>query len=365
MPGLQHVLQKKAPFHDLQFCKELIKYKTIDASISKAACGKIKNHLWYLNLENVSLSFFDENILIDDKKEMKMSLRISCRVDDADKHENDITSLIYKNGKLYSGADDGKIKAWSTDLTKLAECSAHQLSIYSLAANNNELYSCSSDGTVKAFTLDTLSPKGNVIHEDHTEFWKLFYSQDCLYAGDDEGSLKIWKDGTFYGSLLLAEPIKDMAVSHHIVFTVKDTDVVITEVKVDHDVLQFGQKKTCMGRAPLTLIGDKLFAFSSRDGKDIIVHENNDHTHYKEVAKIEAAHNMVINALAGTSWDDKSVLFSSGWDKILKKWIIDEDIVKMSGSLDVGMVVNAIAIGDKGEIYVGGADGHIIRVEIE
>ncbi|KAJ8977529.1 hypothetical protein NQ317_010049, partial [Molorchus minor] len=66
----QHVLQKKVPFHDLQFCKELMKYKTIDASISKAACGKIKNHLWYLNPENVSLSFFDENILIDDKKEM-------------------------------------------------------------------------------------------------------------------------------------------------------------------------------------------------------------------------------------------------------------------------------------------------------
>ncbi|KAJ8980563.1 hypothetical protein NQ317_013070 [Molorchus minor] len=65
-----HVLQKKVPFHDLQFCKELMKYKTIDASISKAACGKINNHLWYLNPENVSLSFFDENILIDDKKEM-------------------------------------------------------------------------------------------------------------------------------------------------------------------------------------------------------------------------------------------------------------------------------------------------------
>lgn len=65
---------KKAPFHDLQFCKELIKYKNIDDSISKAACGKIKNHLWYLNPENVSLSFFDENILIDVKKEMVRAL---------------------------------------------------------------------------------------------------------------------------------------------------------------------------------------------------------------------------------------------------------------------------------------------------
>ncbi|KAJ8980152.1 hypothetical protein NQ317_014647 [Molorchus minor] len=72
-----HVLQKKVPFHDLQFCKELMKYKTIDASISKAACGKIKNHLWYLNPENVSLSFFDENILIDDKKEVIITMETS------------------------------------------------------------------------------------------------------------------------------------------------------------------------------------------------------------------------------------------------------------------------------------------------
>lgn len=45
--------------------------------------------------------------------------------------------------------------------------------------------------------------------------------------------IKVWKDGTtFYGRLNTADPIKDMAVSNHLIFTVKDLDLVITDVRV-------------------------------------------------------------------------------------------------------------------------------------
>ncbi|KAJ8959945.1 hypothetical protein NQ317_002010 [Molorchus minor] len=302
----------------------------------------------------------------------KMSLRVGCRADDADKHISDVTSLLFKNGKLYSGGNDGKIKNWSMDLTKLVEVQAHERPIYSLAASNDTLYSCSSDGSVKAFSLDNLSPKGNVVHENKTEFWKLYYSGGCLYAGDDEGTMKVWKDGQYYGSLLIAEPIKDMAISHHIAYTVKDTDLTITEVKVDSDVLQFGVKKTYTGSAPVTLVGDKYVAFLSRVAKDILVYENNDQTHFKEVAKFEVrsnfllqcAHDMIISALAGTTWNNKSIIFSGGWDKKLKKWSVNGTL-NLDSTLDVDLVANAIAIGDQGEIYVGGTDGHIVRVEVE
>lgn len=39
-----------------------------------------------------------------------MSLRIDCRADDPDKHEFDVNHLLFHKGKLYSAADDGKIK---------------------------------------------------------------------------------------------------------------------------------------------------------------------------------------------------------------------------------------------------------------
>lgn len=45
--------------------------------------------------------------------------------------------------------------------------------------------------------------------------------------------MKVWKDGAkLYGKLNIAEPVKDMVVHNHMVFTVKDLDLVITDVKV-------------------------------------------------------------------------------------------------------------------------------------
>lgn len=39
-----------------------------------------------------------------------MPFQIRTRADDGDKHIYDVNCMIYHKGKLYSGADDGKIK---------------------------------------------------------------------------------------------------------------------------------------------------------------------------------------------------------------------------------------------------------------
>lgn len=39
-----------------------------------------------------------------------MTLTVACRALDADKHEKDVSTLLYHKGKLFSGGDDGKIK---------------------------------------------------------------------------------------------------------------------------------------------------------------------------------------------------------------------------------------------------------------
>lgn len=69
--------------------------------------------------------------------------------------------------------------------------------------------------------------------------------------------------------------------------------------------------------------------------------------------------------MAGARWNDKDVLFSGGWDKQLKKWIVDATSTKLYGSCDTEIVINAITTGDKGEIYVGGGDGHIVRLQVD
>lgn len=42
-----------------------------------------------------------------------MSLQIYTRVDDENKHTEDINTLVFAKGILYSGGDDGKIKVTS------------------------------------------------------------------------------------------------------------------------------------------------------------------------------------------------------------------------------------------------------------
>ncbi|KAG5892666.1 hypothetical protein JTB14_025460 [Gonioctena quinquepunctata] len=215
-----------------------------------------------------------------------MKLRVGCRADDADKHERDINHLLFHKDVLYSAGDDGKVKAWTKDLRKVAEVQSNPCSVYCLAASDDTLFSCSNEGTIKSFDLKTLQEKETITRDTESEIWRVSYSDGCLYSGDNEGFIKVWKNGKLYGSLNIAEPVKDMAVLKNLIFTVKDLDLVITDIKLEEEKLSYGTRENIMGRAPVTTIGNKFFSFISREGMDIILHENNVETHFKAVTKV-------------------------------------------------------------------------------
>lgn len=68
--------------------------------------------------------------------------------------------------------------------------------------------------------------------------------------------------------------------------------------------------------------------------------------------------------MAGVKWNDQEQFFSGGWDKLLKRWTIKNNCPTNEGSVDVDVVINAIVCGENGQIYVGGADGHLVRVDV-
>ncbi|XP_050304053.1 myosin heavy chain kinase D-like isoform X2 [Anthonomus grandis grandis] len=292
-----------------------------------------------------------------------MSLKVSCRASDSDKHEWDITHLLFHKGKLYSAADDGKIKLWSKDLIKEAEAEAHPCSVFCLAANDDTLYSCSNDGTIKMWDLNTLKEKGILVQSSDVEYWRVGYSAGCLFAGDDKGNISVYKDNQLYGQVNIAEPIKDMVIHDTLVFTVKDLDLVITEIKLEGKNIKYGTKISFMGRAPVTLIGDKLFAFITREGKEIQLHEICVESGFKPVARMTGSE-MIINALSGTVWNDQQHLFSGGWDKMLKWWSIKNNGPTQEATCNVDLVITSIQSGDNGQVFVGGADGHILRIDV-
>lgn len=290
-----------------------------------------------------------------------MPFAIRTRADDADKHASDVNALIYAKDKLYSGGDDGKIKIWEEDLRLVKQVAAHERSIFSLVASNDTLYSCSNDGTVKAWALDDLSAKGTIFTGEG-EIWKLWFSDSALYIGDNEGNVRVYADGKIVSTVNLLEPVKDMMVIGNLIYTVKDLDLVISEV-YPGDKGTFGTTKTIMGRAPVCVSGDKL-CFCSRTGKDLLLHENSRDLQFKELSQVKDAHEMIINALCGVKSDGDSLFYSGGWDKTVKQWKVAGSGLQKVNSCCVDMCINVIAAGPKGEIYVAGSDGHIVRVDV-
>ncbi|XP_018579199.1 uncharacterized protein LOC108917198 [Anoplophora glabripennis] len=302
-----------------------------------------------------------------------LHLHIGNKASDDEKHNMDVNVVLYHKGKIYTGGDDGKIKVWNTDVKKVAEVTAHPCSVFSLAGSDDYLYSCSNEGTIKTFDLNTLKEISTVVKDEKTEYWKLFYADGFLYSGDNLGNIVVWKHGKELGETNILEPIKDLAVSGKFLFTVKDSDMVVTELHLDNVRLdeehkrqiQFGTRAVHMGRYPVALIGKKYAACADRDGKEIVIIENNEKTNFKQFTKIEGAHEMLVNAIAGCDYKGQTLLFSGGWDKKLKKFRFDEDIVKLDCTSEVGFVVNSIAIGGSGEIYAAGGEGNLLRIEIE
>ncbi|XP_044257747.1 uncharacterized protein LOC123006902 [Tribolium madens] len=293
-----------------------------------------------------------------------MPFHVATRADDVDKHEFDVNQLIYHKGKLYSAGDDGKIKMWAPDLKFLKEVQAHPCSIFSITADDNTIYSCSNDGTVKSWELETLRNKKVFLEDKELEFWKVKYDKGILYIGDDQGNVRMYlNSGMFYGTINVANPVKDLAVKDNLIFATKDNDVIVTDMNLQGERPQFGIMATIMGRGPLAIVDNKVI-FMSRDGKDIIVNKIHEQHNLKEIAKVTGAHNMIINGATAVNWDGKAWLFTAGWDRVIKQWRVANDSLKGDNFCNIDFMVNTLVCGDKDQIYAAGGDGHIARLDL-
>ncbi|XP_018332230.1 type II inositol polyphosphate 5-phosphatase 14-like [Agrilus planipennis] len=289
-----------------------------------------------------------------------MPFAVRTRADDGDKHTSDVNALIFANNKLYSGANDGKIKVWEEDLKLGGQVDAHT-AVYSLAASNDTLYSCSNDGFIKAWLLDSLKEKGT-IYKGEDEFWKLVYVDGTLYAGDSQGQIRFFQNDKIVNNLGVLEGVSGLGVQGNLLFSVKELDVVVTEFIPGHQG-QFTTETTIMGRAPL-IVEDGKFAFVSRSGRDLLVHNACKKSGFNLIAEVKDAHEKIINALVAVKDGSDLLLYTGGWDKTVKQWKLSGKNLSLVNQCNADFVVNVLAAGPKGEIYAGGSDGHILRIDV-
>lgn len=74
---------------------------------------------------------------------------------------------------------------------------------------------------------------------------------------------------------------------------------------------------------------------------------------------------MIINALVGVPSGSDTLIYTGGWDRLVKQWKLEDGTLTPVDKTSVDIVVNTLAYGEKGEVYAAGSDGHIVRVDVQ
>lgn len=163
------------------------------------------------------------------------------------------------------------------------------------------------------------------------------------------------------------EEVRSLAVENNLIYTIRDNDCVIHERTSPTSDLVV--KKAIPGRFPLVLCGNKtenthseFLIFCTRDGKGLVLVDNEKCGLFIELWRKDNCHEMIINALHG----NETNVYTGGFDGKVKKWALNVDELKLIGEVDAGAVINSIVDGPKnGSIYVGGADGAVREIVFE
>ncbi|CAG7835241.1 unnamed protein product [Allacma fusca] len=299
------------------------------------------------------MTILSRNLAILEFNRSTMSLDPIAKTAESDSHIGDVEALLWHDGNVISGGDEGKVKVWTPDLKLIAEFQAHDYPIYHMASEGKNFYTCSNDSTIREWT-----PNGSgwvlarVLQGHKQPVRRLRMSCGCLYSGDEAGEVWVWQNGQPEGTLNVGEEIWDMFVDKNKIYTVRDRDVVISEFGSNGQVSTYN---TLEGRGPLRVSGDKL-CFIDRSGMELLVHDNIAKGN-PLLGKLQG-HSMIINAIIG----NPDRFFTAGWDCKVVAWNL-EKLSKITEQ-PVDGYVNTMAMSSVGNLYVGGANGGISALKI-
>lgn len=271
-------------------------------------------------------------------------------------HDGDVISICSSGGRVFSGGEDGLVKVWDEKLNQTGEIRVSTYSVYDMAYKGENLYTCTYDGKITIWN----PPKPNekewttqAILEGHLESIRRirFKDDDTLYSGDESGVIIEWIKNEKGRVFNLLEEIWDLWVAEDTLYTVRDKDVVITNIKGKNT---FTSKGTFEGRGPMHLMDGKLYCLT-RDGLNITAYAINGDK-FQNIGSLKG-HERIINTLAGRD----NMLFSGGWDGLIKSW--DVRTLQQIASYDAKDCINCLSLNENMTLYAGGSNGIFVGLK--
>eukprot|EP00090_Calanus_glacialis_P046340 TRINITY_DN9061_c0_g1_i1.p1 TRINITY_DN9061_c0_g1~~TRINITY_DN9061_c0_g1_i1.p1 ORF type:complete len:327 (-),score=79.05 TRINITY_DN9061_c0_g1_i1:52-1032(-) len=323
-----------------------------------------------------------------------MPFKVSKEASEAERHSDDVECCIVMNGVLYTGSDDGFIKAWNTDLELQKSWKAHEYVVYDLACNpqKNILYSCSMDGDIKMWAVDSVpvcmktalqtGPTGEgadlggmgggaaSLEQEPATVRKLLFKGGKLYAGDVMGSLCRWSENLTECEMKKEYYTEVWTIALNsacdTVYTGRDNEIIVADITEKKDT-RFGEisqfsntvtvNHTFPGRAPVVINReDDVLVCPSRSGMDLQVMRKKGNV-YKE-AQILKKHDMIVNTLVM----DGDMLLSAGWDSRIAFWKMEEEQFVFLEDVKLDSYVNIMCLGDCNTYYAGGKKGYLVKI---
>ena len=165
-----------APLMDIQFLRELEKYKEVDRTIAEVAIGKFVNNLFYLTEECITFAIFDDSIIEDTKVKMAQTILASIELENETEDSEDANNLK-------------KLPLRKEEISEFLKSSDEEILVKSLSDNSKNLF--------RRFKIE------NKFLHLHPSEW--MNSNECVQGKLVIGNLKVVNDSAERGIKLIED----------------------------------------------------------------------------------------------------------------------------------------------------------------
>ncbi|KAL4710704.1 hypothetical protein ACJJTC_004349 [Scirpophaga incertulas] len=257
--------------------------------------------------------------------------------------------------KLYVGSADGSVKTFDANLSPGLSWSAHGVQLFAIAVGQSKVYTASNDGGIRVWSTQGQKEAELKTADDDISVLRIF--DKTLYAGDVVGNVLLYENNEEKARFNVLEEVKDLWFTPPYLFTVRDLDVTVSEIKPEESLSHFIALHTMEGRAPLYLAGTRLLV-TARGGNNLRLHDANHETAFKQLHEVKVS-DMIITSLSVNG----DYAWTGGWDGIVRRWKINIDILEPAGEINLGSCVNGIAT-TMDSAYAIMSGGKIVRIKV-